>query len=366
VLNIESVTIDCFGSQLGGALLQAMAILPVNGKRPAAGVSKYNDGVDLACGYGEFDGLAIVNGPLSGILAVDLDDTRLMPPVPFNVVTGKGGHIYTRWDGQRRRIAFAKHVDLLGAGGYSIFFGPGRRFVSAELADNSTVMEWLGRLSPHHLKSLSGESEGRASTQGVKTESVGREYKHGDYAQKLAWHGFDLRIDNISKRYASAMLNAEEGARNDRLYRYSLEVYRCGADADALAAAAYAAGLGYAEIEATMASALADLELDYRPETEVFERVQKWLALYSELPDVMASIATELAFEAVACNTSRPLLSQCAVGLSIDRHQTYVGKALELMEKGGAVRKYPNEGVWGERRLKHCNNYALTIEGVEI
>jgi hypothetical protein len=366
VLDIENVTIDCFGSQLGGTLLQSGAILPVIGKRPATGISHHNDGVDLSRSYGDFDGLAIINGPLSGILAVDLDDTRLTPPAPFNVVTGKGGHIYTKWDGQRRRIAFAKHVDLLGAGGYCVFFGPGRRFVSANLADSSSVVQWLGKLSPHHLKSLSGDSEGRASTQGVKTESVGREYKHGAYAQKLDWHGYELRVENISKRYASAMSNAEEGTRNDRLYRYSLEVYRCGADADALAAAAHVAGLAYAEIEATMASALADLELDYRPETEMFERVQAWLSYYSELPEVMASIATELAFEAVACNTSRPLLSQCAVGRSIGRHQTYVGKALDVMEKHGAVKKYPNEGAWGERRLRHCNNYALTIEGVEI
>lgn len=364
-MNIQKTTRDLFGTDLGQRLLDNQAIIPLSDKRPARGIVEHNNGVDLSKPFGEYNGLGFLNGPRSGILVVDLDTHDLIPPAPFNVETTKGGHVYTRWDGQPRKTAVAPKVDLLGFGGYTEFAGPGKKFVSPNLAEESVVFGWLGSMSLPSLKGVLGGSTGRGFEESVWGDSKRREYETA-YPDKVRQYGYELRTETIGKRYATAMRRASEGERNTRLFRYGLEVIRCGADIEELAQAALDAGLPWDEVERTLVSADSTLAMDPRPEEEVLSRVQRWMDHYGQLPGIMAGVATVLAFEAVACNTSRPLLSQTKAAVDLGIHRTYVGKALGYMEtKHGAVKKYVNHGTWGDG-MKHCNNYALTIDGEEI
>ncbi len=215
------------------------------------------------------------------------------------------------------------------------------------------------------MNRVEGESLGRESGERLYGESLGREYET-PYPERVKLYGFELRTETISKRYATAMRNAPVGKRNDRLYRYGLEVLRCGADLEAFVQGALDAGLPWDEVERTLVSAQATLDMDLSPDKEMLFRVQHWMDYHGGLPDLMSSVATLLAFEAIACNTSRPLLSHMKAADELGIHRTYVGKTLGYMEtKYGAVRKHANSGSWGGG-MKHANNYALTIEGEEI
>jgi hypothetical protein len=222
---VEKQTVELFGQYVGSRLLSNRAVVPVRGnKQPAAGIQNYNNGVDLSQPFGPYEGLGVINGPLSGILAVDLDRCDLNPPVDFNVKTSKGGHIYLPWQGERRKTNFAPGVDVLGTGGYSIFTGPGKEFVSPALADPGTVTDWLSSLSPSPMKRIETEDEDRAFTQSVRPDSANRECV---YSAKLDALGYPLKVGTIMKTYVSQMRNTQEGARNTMCHRYALEVYRC-------------------------------------------------------------------------------------------------------------------------------------------
>jgi hypothetical protein len=93
-------------------------------------------------------------------------------------------------------------------------------------------------------------------------------------------------------------------------------------DIEELAQAALDAGLPWDEVERTLVSADSTLAMDPRPESEVLARVQVWMDRYSQLPGVMGGVATTLAFEAVACKTSRPLLSQTKAAADLGVHRT--------------------------------------------
>jgi hypothetical protein len=364
--SVVKQTIELFGPELGGRLLDRNAIVPVRAnKQPAVGIRDYNNGVDLSRPFGPYDGLAIINGAPSGILTVDLDRQDLYPPVDFNVETTKGGHIYLPWSGERRKTNFAPGVDVLGAGGYSIFTGPGRSFVSPAFADATTIDNWLTTLTPHPLKSLSIEDVRRGYEQRVKGESVSRECIT-PYPDKVRNHGYELRLDTINKTYVTQMRTAPVGTRNERLFIGACELYKCGGDIGALMDAAHEAGLPWPEIENTVGSAEASLEFKYDPKYEMLERVQVWLNAHQDLPPVMCAVAMHLAFEAVAVNSTRPLLSQSQVALEIGKTQGYVSQTLRLMEtEHRAVIRHANPGSWGTG-LSHCNNYELTIDGRTI
>lgn len=363
--DVQKKTIDLFGSDLGADLLNNKAIVPVRAdKQPAAGIRDYNNGVDLNQPFGPYEGLAIINGRLSGIVAVDLDRHDLIPPVDFNVKTNKGGHIYIPWQGERRKSNFAPGVDVLGAGGYSIFTGPGKDFVSPVLADPAAVTDWLSSLSTSPLKRVGTEDKDRGSSQSVVTDSENRECV---YKAKLDALGYPLRIDTITKTYVSQMRNTQEGARNTMCHRYALEMYRCGGDLDAFEEAAIQSGLDPREVRATISQARADIDFDYRPETEIYERTQGWLYAHAEVfKGVMLDIANELAFEAIVTNSSRPLVSQTRTAVNVGSDRPYVGRVIKIMQdRYKAVRIHPNSGTWGNG-WTHCNNYELTINGETI
>ncbi|WP_157944064.1 bifunctional DNA primase/polymerase [Blastococcus atacamensis] len=319
-------------------------------------------GVDPDRDLGAFNGLAILNGEASGVTTIDLDTTDLMPPVNFNVRTAKGGHIYIPWNQHRRWVGFAPKVDLLGAG-YAVFFGPGKSFLSPDLADPSIMDPWLQSLNPSYLMRVESESPSSECRKSVSTEGVDRECMYKDKLQAL---GYPLRTDTISKTYASQVRNASEGERNDRLYRSALEVIRCGADLEMLADAALDAGLPAYEVWRTIRSAEADLDFDYREETEILFRVERWLGAHSHFKGKMLDLALCLAYEAVTCNTTRPQLSQSKACLDAGTDQPYAGRVLKLMEtKHRAVRVHVPPGRQANG-LSHCNNYELTIDGCTI
>lgn len=365
--SIYSITIDCFGETFGRQLIDNQAILPVNAnKAPAHGIYNHNAGVDLTEPFGNYVGLAIVNGPPSNVLTVDLDKYDPTPPVPFNVRTTKGGHIYLPWQGERRKTNFAPDIDILGAGGYSIFWGPGKQFVSPAIADATDVSDWLATLTPHSLKSLLDESVGRESKERVLGESVSRECISTPYPEKVRNHGFELRTGTIGKTYVTQMRKTQQGARNDRLFISACELLRCGVDVAPLMDAAHEAGLPWDEIENTVGSAEGQIEFFYDPKHEMLERVQFWLDAHRNLPATMSAVAMHLAYEAVAVNSTRPQLSQTRVAVDIGKTQGYVSTLLRAMEtQYKAVICHAPEGTWGAG-LSHCNNYELTIDGRTI
>lgn len=380
--DIREQTLALFGPELGSKVLTNGAVLPVRAnKRPAAGIRGYNNGVDLSAPFGPYDGLAVVNGPLSGIVAVDIDRQDLQPPVDFNVRTSKGGHIWIPWQEERRQPNFIPGVDILGTGGYSIFTGPGKEFISPIFADRDLVMDWLASLSTQSRKTTAtastststststlkraGTGNGaRASVQSIVPESETRECV---YWEKLAALGFELKVDTITQTYVSQMRNTAEGARNIMCHRYALEVYRCGGDLDAFAQAAIDSGLAPEEVRATISQARADIDFDYRPEVEIYERVQVWLKAHEDIfRGVMLDVANEVAYEAIVTNSTRPLVSQMRTAKNIGRDRAYVGQVLKIMQnKHKALRFHPNPGTWGGGRT-HCHNYELTVYGEVI
>jgi hypothetical protein len=376
---VQQKTIELLGPDLGLQLLNSRAILPVQAnKQPAAGIRDYNNGVELNKPIGPWAGLAIINGPLSGIVAVDIDRHDLAPPVSFNVKTQKGGHIWIPWQGERRQHNFVPGVDILGTGGYSIISGPDKEFISSVVADRATVINWLSSLLAQSLKdpapaiatttsSLKIVEPGngaRESSQSMVPESETRECV---YRTRMAALGFDLRVDTITKTYASQMRNTPEGARNAMCHRYALEVYRCGGDLGVLAQAAIDTGLEPGEVRAAISQAKADIDFDYRPETEIYERVQAWLAAHKHVfRGVMLDVANELAFEAIVTNSTRPLLSQSRTAESIGSDRPYVGRVLKIMQnRYKAIGIHVNPGTWNNGKT-HCHNYQLTIDGQSI
>ncbi|SDM65737.1 hypothetical protein SAMN05660642_03034 [Geodermatophilus siccatus] len=388
---VAQTTIDLLGETLGFHLLGNRAILPVQGnKKPAAGIRNFNNGVDLDQFKGPWAGLAIINGERSGVLVVDIDKPDLAPPVSFNVKTEKGGHIWIPWEGERRQRSFAPGVDILGTGGYAIFSGPGKEFISSAFADRATVWDWLSSLSGQSsedpapapgtctctstlactctststLKIVGTGNDARAYVQSVVPESENRECV---YREKLAALGFDLKVDTITKTYASQMRNTPEGSRNVLCHRYALEVYRCGGDLGTLEQAAIDSGLEPREVRATIAQAKADIDFDYRPETEIYTRVQAWLKAYEDVFfGVMLDVANELAYEAIVTNSTRPLVSQTRTAQNIGHDRPYVGRVIKIMQdRYKAVRIHSNPGTWNNGRT-HCHNYELTINGDAI
>lgn len=388
---VAQTTINLLGETLGLHLLNNRVILPVQGnKKPAAGIRDFNNGVDLNQFKGPWAGLAIINGERSGVLVVDIDRPDLAPPVPFNVKTEKGGHIWIPWQGEPRQHNFVPGVDILGTGGYAIFNGPGKEFISSAFADPAPVWDWLSSLSGQSseepapaprtctctstlactciststLKIVGTGSGTRAYDQGVVPESENRECV---YREKLAALGYDLRVNTITKTYASQMKNTSEGSRNVLCHRYALEVYRCGGDLGALERAAIGSGLEPREVRATIAQAKADIDFDYRPETEVYTRVQAWLEAHTDVfRGVMLDVAQELAYEAIVTNSTRPLLSQTRTAQNIGHDRPYVGRVIKIMQdRYKAVRIHPNPGTWNNGRT-HCHNYELTIDGNAI
>ncbi len=358
--SIRQATIECFGPDLGRHLLDNRAILPVWGK--VCKVPGWQYGIDPDGEYGGHDGLAILNGPRSGIATIDIESVDVHPPVGFNVRTAKGGHIYMPWSGHRRLPAFAAKIDVLGAG-YAVFFGPGKTFLHAKLATPAVMDPWLQSLNPSYLKRVETEGSDSESRQEVPTEGVDRECM---YKKKLADLGYPLRVDTISKTYASQVRNAAEGERNTRLYRSAIEVIRCGADMAMLYQAGIDAGLSPYEAWRTIQSAQADMDFDYREEAEIYVRVQRWLAAHSEFRGKMLDLAQCLAFEAICYNTTRPQLSQSRAAEDVGTDQPYAGRVLKLMEtKYRAVRVLVPSGRQANG-LSHCNNYELTIDGRAI
>lgn len=360
IKSIRETTLACFGPRLGNHLLASRAVLPVVDK--VCHIPGWPRGVDPDGDFGEFNGLAILNGEKSGLTTIDIDSMDVVPPLDFNVRTSKGGHIYIPWKQHKRWIGLAPKVDLLGAG-YAAFFGPGKSFISPALADPAVMDSWLQSLNPSYLMRVEAGSLDSESLKSVLTEGVDRECMYKDKLEAL---GYPLRRDTISKTYASQVRNAREGERNDRLYRSALEVIRCGANIELLADAALEAGLVPYEVWRTIQSAQADIDFDYREETEIYVRVQRWLEAHAHFKGKMLDLALCLAFEAVTCNTTRPQLSQSRACLEAGTDQPYAGRVLKLMEtKYRAVKVHVPLGRQ-ENGLSHCNNYELTIDGRTI
>jgi hypothetical protein len=89
---LRELTLDCFGTELGSHLLDKRAILTVVDK--VCRIQGWQYGLDPDAEYGSFNGLAVLNGPESGMTTIDIDTAELLPPVQFNVRTARGGHIY--------------------------------------------------------------------------------------------------------------------------------------------------------------------------------------------------------------------------------------------------------------------------------
>lgn len=363
-MNIRETTLDCFGSELGQYLLDNKAVVPVREKR--AFIKGWQHGVDPDGRYGAFDGLAVINGARSGILTVDIDSLDISPPAPFNVRTTHGGHIYLPWEGEKRQIDFVASIDLLGTGGYAVFAGQGKTFLHHNLADRAKVTDWLSSFKPPPLKGMKTVGYASGFLQLVKPVSVDSECR---YKEKLEELGYFLELETISKQYASQMRNTPEGVRNKTCHRLALEVIRCEADLDMFAAAAVESGLTPKEVQDTIDQAQADIDYDYRPEVEIYERVQLWLDAYSGIfSGVMLDIALCLAHRAIVTNNSGPSISQVRVAKDIGAGGggRYIGRVLKIMQdKYGAVLIRQQAGTWGAG-LTHCNNYDLTIHGEHI
>jgi hypothetical protein len=354
-MNLEQATRACWGD-VADRLLDSQAIVPVSvDKKPT--VPHWRDGVDPFGDY-RFDGLAVVNGARTGITAVDVDEQSLTPPVSFNVQTSKGGHIYVPFGGERRKVRLAPGVDLLAEGGYSIFYGTGKKFISPGLADPDVVYGWLSSLTPTCMD----------WTEGINGGSLQIECKDGVYATyraELAEKGYRLEVETIMRGYVSQLRGTPPGQRNSRLFRLAIEVVRVGGDLERLAEAASESGLDWDEIQATVQSAMFSFEADPRPHQSVLGRVERWLDHYSYL-DALKPILEYVGIRAVETNSLRPLVSQSKAEEAINVKQYAISRGLAKLETPlGAVRKKANPGRQANG-MSHCNNYELTISGIPL
>lgn len=124
------VTEACFGSS-SERLLGAGAVMPLTdpSKPKACVISGAQANGFYDHNTRDFHGLAIINGPRSGITVWDFDDlTELSCPVePPNVRTARGCHVYTEWAGEGRGYRVHPGLDILGEGGIAVFYAPGEK-----------------------------------------------------------------------------------------------------------------------------------------------------------------------------------------------------------------------------------------------
>ena len=351
-MNAQETALDLFGSELGSHLIRNKAVLPVQGKIPAGGIKGWPNGVDLDRAY-DFDGLAIINGERSGITCYDLDSRDLIPPVSPNVETAKGCHLYTPWEGERRLIRKAPGVDLLGQGGYSIFWGKGKDFKDNNLADASVVRSWFNSLVPitSNVVSPSSTNAWNMGINGILT--IGAEY-----SRLMDEKGYKLELDWIANNYAGTMKRVETGKRNNELFRYAVEIVRCGADLEPLAQAALQTGQNEREVRGTLASATKRAN---EPAVTVFDRVAHWWTVNENVDATTQQALAYVGERAICTNSLRPLvvLQQAEIETGIPRRtitrrlRAQEGKSVQLKRQQG---RQPNG-------LRHADNYRLMIDG---
>jgi hypothetical protein len=360
---IERITREYFGTY-ADILFENAAVLPVNGKLP---VTTWGDGVDPSTylNLGGWKGLAILTGSRSGITAYDVDDPNLDPPVPYNVLSKRGGHIYVPWRGERSTIGRVPKIDVKGEGGYVVFYGPEKTFKTPVLADPSFLYDWYESLYQEELLSYTHN----ASSPVIQPSDVDTDIDNKDtgpdaynYLDDVAHHGLRVDVDEWLRRALIAVSTRKEGKRGWTLFRLALEAARLGVDPACFLVPAITTGLSEKEARGHIDRAVVAATLDPRPQTTVLHQVLRWEAHFPSLPAV-EPVITLLKIEAVRLNTLEPQINQTVHGEMIGMDQQLLGYHLQKLEKPRkAVVKIPAKGCQSNGR-RWPNNYRLTIAG---
>lgn len=247
---LVEVTEECFG-EYAAHLLATNSVLPLNRtdnlKAAAAG---WNKGYESDRNP-EFHSLAIINGERSGITVIDVDRVDLGSPVPPNVLTSKGFHLYKTWEGESRRTGIQQGIDLLGTGGYSIFYGKDKQFKHADLY----TWEDLSSLLDAPLPTGQNVEEPRRTKEEPTT-------LFPTYAEMVEGKGHRLDMKMIEKRLLLTSRNASEGNRNQRLFVVAKQAHQVGIDLTEIIGAFEDAGLDRNEIDDTVEAARLSIEYD--------------------------------------------------------------------------------------------------------
>jgi len=357
VTRLIEVTQQCFGDA-ADRLLEARAILPLNDQKnpKACRIPRWQEGVDPYIHW-RFHSLAVLTGQRSDLTVWDFDGAK--PPIATpNVVTTKGAHVYTKWDKEGRRIGAAPGLDVLGEGGYAIFYGPDKTFVHPRLSPR----EPLQALLPSSLE-WNKEIVLKDSTKGWHKGMV---LKDGTYNDEVVRAGYCLDTEAISRGYVYKMLNTAEGKRNHMLFRYAIECSRCGIPTADLEKAAVESGLDPMEVAATIDSAEAAYEMDTR--TSVLDRVIVWLDTYTGVvPDKGMLVMKQVGRHAVEQNDLSPFVVQSDIIVGVKTQQG-VSKVLELLQsKYGALKTVPlgrQENGWVRPNCYRLCMYEQPIDDV--
>jgi len=251
-----------------------------------------------------------------------------------------------------------EEVDLLGSNGVAIFYGADREFVHPGLADRDAIISWLD-LSDVSLLQGSEKGNYEGSYEG---------YKEG-YYNWLQSRGYTLDREVIERGYVAVMRNSPEGSRNDTLFRLSRETIRCGIPLDGLKDAAADSGLDLDEIDATVSSAEADIELHVS--TSVYDRVIVWRdTTESIVPEYARPVVHVLATRAIELNDHSPFFPQDRIverlaESGISRTQQAVSKTLNALERQWGLIKIVDLGKQPDGRL-NPRAYRLCIDGEPI
>jgi hypothetical protein len=171
----------------------------------------------------------------------------------------------------------------------------------------------------------------------VKSTCAGFEpLSQSSYPKEVQDCGFSLDLTSIVRGYYVGMRRATEGSRNNRLFRFSIELVRCGVDPALLEDAGVATGLGREEVRRTISSAIANYSDQYGESVLAFvlrwreHQVAKFALRYKTLIDRICAAA-------VAQNTTSPMINQSSLNLSADR--TTAGRWLQTMCTRNALKK---------------------------
>jgi hypothetical protein len=355
---LKEITKQCFGDY-AETLLDNWAVLPLNrtsdGKQDKIAPKGWNKGYDPDRNP-EFHSLAIINGEGSGITAVDVDTPDLPAPVPPNVITGKGYHLYKTWDGEDRKIGVRDGVDLLGTGGYSIFYGKNKDFKHAGLylaSDLSSLLDITSSITGQNLEEL------RRTKEELTTPDLEA------YTEMLRAAGYELDMEMIETRLMLTSKKVSEGNRNNRLFVVSKQAHQVGLDQTKIIEAFESAGLDRLEINDVVESA--GLSVEYDTFT-LYDEVQMWFDTQSgNVNEAAVPIMRVIADAAIVQHNLSPWIPQQTIVERLGKtiSQQKVSVHLSGLESKHGVIQGVDLGRMADGRRK-VKAYTLCYEGQPI
>lgn len=372
---LADITRECFGDR-ADELLRNGVILPLKDSRPDRAkqctIAGWNKTGFRGDDCTDFHSLAVICGRRSGITVWDFDDLDVTPcPVdPPNIITEHGCHVWAEYSGERRSIGLLPQLDVLGDGGYAIFYAPGKRtFIHRDLTPSRVMADLTGatidgpdrqlhtdtaappgpdvhgdtasstpigadgfyynRVSDEALRLIikkhsdevsaaalnkyysTSPSSPRSGASRASRTSGTYSSPGDDYPKDVDGEGWQLDIDSIVAGEFINVARAKPGARNTRLHGAAVELRHCRVDPFVLIPAALHAGVDEDEAVLTIRKVMRTYDAFQVSDvlTQVIGWMERWAAHYQGR-DTHVALIRELGRHAVEQNDLTPFIPQ--------------------------------------------------------